>query len=109
MKFWKDLSLTGKIVLVVILVLVVKSIINDYTILKLREKLNLIEVKVYQDSVKSKQLEVKKIISNNKQRTKIVYKKSKEIDLKKTQDEKDINNSDITDDDIKRFITNYKR
>ncbi len=97
-----------KIVIVLILVFIVKTIISDYTILQLRKKVNLLEVKMLNDSLNAKQKEVKQLISSHKQRAKLVHKKSEQIDLKKTQNEKDIDNHTITDDDIKRFISKYE-
>lgn len=62
-----------------------------------------------EDSLKVAKKIIKTIVKKKRVRTKTVQKKAKEIDEKLKQNEKDINNSDVTDDDIANFISKHQK
>lgn len=110
--YWKGLDLFEKILIGVIFFLVIHS---AYLHLKNKSLENQI-FKVVQeskeekeDSLKVAKENIKTIVKKKRVRTKSVQKKAKEIDKKLKQDENEINNSNVTDDDIINFITKHQK
>ncbi len=63
---------------------------------------------IYIDTLKVKKNELKKVVEKAKYTTKKVRRISKRIDQKKAKYEKNIDDSSISDADIKRFIAKYE-
>lgn len=107
----KQLGLFEKVLMGILVFLAVNSAYLHFKNWRLQNQLfNVVEdsKKEKQDSLKVVKKNITAIANKRRKRTKAVQLKSKEIDLKLKQDEKEINSSDVTDDDIADFITKHK-
>jgi len=110
LRFWKKASKQLKIAITIIVLVSIVSLVfmGKYAILSYQYHKN-IETEYNRLTTESEQaeLEQKQAIDTNKKATVKTLKKSENIDKKLKQDEKNIDNSTISDADIDALLSKY--
>ena len=110
-KIWNESTIITKILISIIIFLLIRTVYIEYKLWivnrqRIKDKKELIQEN--KDSLRISEQKTIKYQLKARQEVKSLELKSKEIDTKMREDEKNIDNSTITDEQRKNFISKYE-
>jgi len=111
LNFWKHQTAKEKFFLILISILFSYAVFQGFTKAVYKYKYFKLAVEqrdMYQDSISVLNIKVKNLISKAQTQTKLIKSTSKKIDIKLKNDEKIIDASDVSNDELDSFLSKYE-
>ena len=109
--YWKSQTLKEKILYIIIAIVFCYAVFQGFSKAVYKYKYFKIAVAqrdMYQDSISVLNIKVKNLISKAQTQTKLIKSTTKKIDIKLKNDEKIIDNSDVSDNELDSFLSKYE-